>query len=81
MIDDDDELWTTKVDWHPMSVHLRLQCPVCHDRSGFSGNGALYIRCPSCRTVYRLPEDIPLEMVDLKADADGVLDADTENLD
>jgi hypothetical protein len=77
----DDDHRTTSIDWHPMLLHMRLKCPVCHDRSEFRGVGALYIRCASCRSKFELPKDIPLTTVDLPTDADGVLDADTENVD
>lgn len=74
------EAWTTCIDWHPMSLYMKLQCPVCEDRSEFSGDGALFIRCPSCRTVFKLPTDIPLEKVEGEPE-DSLLEADTENVD
>lgn len=59
-----------------MNLNMKPRCPVCEDRSEFSGDGALFIRCPSCRTVFKLPTDIPLEKVYFEPE-DSILPADT----
>lgn len=71
--------WTTCVDYQSTTIYLKLKCPICGDRSGFGGSGAVYIQCPSCRTVFELPTDLPLVVTNLDPlTTDGILPADTE---
>jgi ribosomal protein S27E len=70
--------WKTDVKWRGTEISIDLHCPTCGDLSSFFGTAALYLRCPSCRTCYALPTDLPLKKVEGPEPDDGVLPADTD---
>lgn len=64
----DEAKFTTFIQWKGTDLCMDFWCPKCGEHSHFDGDFAYAIRCPHCRTRFRMPTDVPV--VEMTEDED-----------
>jgi uncharacterized protein (DUF983 family) len=57
------EMAKTFVQWKGTDLCMDLYCPECGESSHFDGFFAYHIRCPNCKAVFKMPQDLAIERV------------------
>ena len=52
------------VDWISTRIRLDVICPNCSKRDYLDSHGKQCIRCPTCSTVFKMPDDLAIEKID-----------------
>ena len=53
--------YTTFVQWKGTNLCMDFNCPECGEGTHFDGWFAYYIECPSCKSVFEMPTDLPIK--------------------
>jgi hypothetical protein len=56
--------FTTNVQWKGTDLCMDFVCPTCSGQSHFDGLFAHVIQCPHCKSLFRMPTDLPLTTID-----------------